>query len=74
MRWGAFIGITVITLMIAWYQWPKMNQGHRKDKAAFVVLSAAGWAFGIIVAAFPHLTSPMTLLDKLFEPLSDLLE
>lgn len=74
MKWGALLGITVIVACMVLYDWPKMNPKQKKEKAAFLGLTAMAWMFGLLLVLFPNLPSPSGLLSNLFKPLGRLLE
>lgn len=74
MKWGAIIGLTVIVGLIALYEWPRMDPKQRKEKRAFLILSAMGWLLGVLLVFFPDLPSPTDLIDTLYKPLGKIIE
>jgi len=74
MKWITIIGITICVFLIVWYEWPKMDQNQRKEKAACVVLTATGWLLAILLLFFPDMPGPTQMIDVLFKPLGKMLE
>lgn len=74
MKWGAVLGITVLVACIVLYEWPSMNPKQKKEKAAFIGLTAMGWLLGVLLVFFPDLPGPTQLFETIFKPLGKLLE
>jgi multisubunit Na+/H+ antiporter MnhB subunit len=74
MKWGWVIGLTVILLMIVWYEWPKMNPNQKKEKAAFATLSVLGWVLAVLLVFQPELPGPTQLVEFIYKPFGKLLE
>lgn len=74
MKWGAILWITVIVAFMVLFEWPKMNPKEKKEKAAFLGLSAMGWMLGVLLVFFPDLPNPTQLFDTIFKPLGKMLE
>ncbi|MCZ8515133.1 hypothetical protein O9H85_22470 [Paenibacillus filicis] len=74
MKWGAVLGATVILFLMALYEWPKMNQEPKKEKAVFVSLAAMGWILAVLLIFFPDMPGPTQLIDKIYKPLGRLIE
>lgn len=74
MKWGAIFGISLIIICIVVFQWPKMNQCQKKEKAALISLSVIGWILAILLLLFPNMSGPTQLIDAIFNPLGKLLE
>ncbi|MEY2196586.1 hypothetical protein AB7942_28300 [Neobacillus sp. BF23-41] len=68
------LAITVGVVLITLYEWPKINQNQKKEKAAFVTLTAMGWLLSILLLYFPDMPGPTQMIEKLFKPLGKLLE
>ncbi|WP_026564884.1 hypothetical protein [Bacillus sp. UNC41MFS5] len=68
------LAITVVVVLITLYEWPKINQNQKKEKAAFVTLTAMGWMLSILLLYFPDMPGPTQMIEKLFKPLGKLLE
>lgn len=71
--WGVF-WFSILVACMVWYEWPNFHPKQKKEKAAFIVLSAAGWLLGTLLMYFPDLPSPTQLLIVIFGPLGKLLE
>lgn len=74
MKWISVAGITVCVVLIALFEWPKMERYQKKEKAAFVTLTASGWLLANLLLFFPDIPGPTQLLDTIFKPLGKLLE
>lgn len=74
MKWGAVLGLTVLVALMVFYEWPTMNPKQKKEKAAFIGLTAMGWLLGILLVYFPELPSPTDLFDTIFKPFGKVLE
>ncbi|WML44223.1 hypothetical protein [Neobacillus sp. PS3-40] len=74
MRWGPVISSSLIILFIVLYQWPKIKKEQKKEKGAFIILTAFGWLLATLLFLFPDLPGPTELIDFIFKPLGRLLE
>ncbi|AWC30443.1 hypothetical protein ACRS6Y_13235 [Bacillus cytotoxicus] len=74
MKWLTIVGITVCVLVIALYEWPKMNHDQKKEKVAFITLTAIGYLLAILLLFFPDMLGPTQMIEKLFKPLGKMLE
>lgn len=74
MKWGPVLGNTMIIILITLYQWPKLDQHYKKDKAAFITLSVIGWLLANLLIFYPELPGPSKLIDNMYKPLGKLLE
>ncbi|MED3563904.1 hypothetical protein [Bacillus xiapuensis] len=74
MKWVSIVGITVIVAIMALFEWTKMKKNQKKEKAAFVTLTAAGWLLATLLLFFPDMQGPTQIIDKLFKPLGKMLE
>lgn len=74
MKWLMVAGITVSVVLIALFEWPKMNRNQKKEKITFVTLSAMGWILAILLLFFPDMAGPTQMISWLFKPLGKLLE
>ncbi|HET7580792.1 MAG TPA: hypothetical protein VFK33_16055 [Bacillales bacterium] len=68
------IGLTVIILLMAIYEWPKMEKQQKKERKAFIILSGLGWLLGVYLIYFPHSNGPTQWVGKLYQPLTALLQ
>ncbi|MDN3015893.1 hypothetical protein PH210_06685 [Paenibacillus sp. BSR1-1] len=73
MIWTVF-AITVGVVLLILFEWPKMKQNQKKEKAAFVTLTAMGWLLAILLVFFPDMPGPTQMIEKLFKPLGKLIE
>lgn len=73
MKIGPVVAITFLVCLMFLYQWPKMNQHLKKDKVAFVSLTAIGWSLAILLIYFPDIPGPNKLIQAIFEPLEKML-
>lgn len=74
MKWITVIAITVCVALVTLYEWPKMSHNQKKEKAAFVTLTATGWLLAILLLFFPDISGPSQMIEKLFKPLGKMLE
>ncbi|MDQ6601006.1 hypothetical protein [Bacillus salipaludis] len=74
MKWLAVIGITVCVVLIILFEWPKMEQNQKKEKTAFVTITAVGWILGILLLFFPDMPGPTQMIEVLFKPLGKMIE
>ncbi|MWV45694.1 hypothetical protein GRF59_18940 [Paenibacillus sp. HJL G12] len=72
MKWGTFIGVMVIIAAIFAYEWPRMKQLPKKDKAAFIALLSIGWILTLF--DLQNMAGPATVLETIFKPFSKLLD
>ncbi|MCQ6561750.1 hypothetical protein [Paenibacillus mendelii] len=74
MKWAAILGITVILVLMAMYEWPKMDKKMKKEKSAFVAITIIGWLLAMLLVFFPDMPGPTQLVDAIYKPLGKLLE
>lgn len=74
MKWGPIFGITFIVILIALYEWPKINSKQKKEKAAFVILALLGWLLTIVVLYNPDIPGPTQMIHLIFKPLGKMIE
>ncbi|WP_307340472.1 hypothetical protein [Caldalkalibacillus uzonensis] len=74
MRVGTIILVTVIVMLIALYEWPKINRHEIKEKRAFIVLTVMGWGLAVLLLYFPDLPGPNEWVGKIFGPLKKFVE
>lgn len=74
MTWISVVGITLCVVLITLYELPKIKKSQKKEKTAFVTLTAMGWMLGILLLFFPDLPGPTQLISKIFHPLGKILE
>jgi len=74
MKWLTIAGITLCVILMALFEWPKMDRHQKKEKAAFVTIVAMGWLLVILLLFFPEMPGPTQMIDKLFKPLGKMLE
>ncbi|MCY9666153.1 hypothetical protein M5X11_14450 [Paenibacillus alginolyticus] len=72
MRWSFFCGVTIAVLLICWFEWPKLKQKPKRDKAVFVSLILLVWLLSML--DLPRTPGPTTLLQFIFKPFKGLLE
>jgi hypothetical protein len=71
---GSVLAITVGVVLITLYEWPKINQNQKKEKATFVSITVMGWLLAILLLFFPDMPGPTQMVEKVFKPLGKLLE
>ena len=74
MKWGPLLGCTTLIILIILFQWPKLNQDQKKEKAALIILSALGWIMANLLLFFPDIPGPTELVDWIYRPLGKLIE
>lgn len=68
-----FISTLIIACMFL-FQWPKLNQNQKKEKAAFITLTLFGWLLINFLFIFPNTPGPTEFIDFMYKPLGRLLE
>ncbi|MBD0379507.1 hypothetical protein ICC18_05220 [Paenibacillus sp. WST5] len=56
------------------YEWPKIDRIQKKEKMAFVALTAMGCLLAILVIYYPEMSSPTQWVERIYRPLGKLLE
>jgi multisubunit Na+/H+ antiporter MnhB subunit len=74
MNWGAIMGIIVMFIIMALYEWPKINQNQKKEKVAFVVIISIGFTLAILLNMYPNMPGPTQLVEVIYKPFSKILE
>ncbi|HEY8342046.1 MAG TPA: hypothetical protein VIK75_03420 [Calditerricola sp.] len=68
MKWGLVAGLTAVVVALILYEWPKIDAGLKKERQAFLILTALGWLLGVALIVKPDLPSPSALIDWVFRP------
>ncbi|RYG72482.1 hypothetical protein EU245_10370 [Lentibacillus lipolyticus] len=74
MKWLMVLGIVVVAILMTLYEWPKINKEQKREKKAFVVLTAGSVILAVVLVYFPAMPGPTQLVDAIFKPLGKLLE
>lgn len=74
MKWGAVLGITIVVALLVLYEWPTINPQRKKERIAFIGLTAIGWLLGVLLVFFPDMPNPTQLFEAILKPLTRLLE
>jgi len=72
--WGTLFGITLITVCIFLFDWPKIEHKQKKEKITLIVLTAFGWCLAVLLVYQPDLPGPTQFIDTVFKPLGKMLE
>ncbi|PJN54407.1 hypothetical protein PAEVO_11280 [Paenibacillus sp. GM2FR] len=67
------VGITVLVLLMLFYQLPRIKSAERKEKAAFATLTGMGWVIASMYIIFPTMTSPAKIIDFLLVQLRNII-
>lgn len=67
-------GIAILLVLIALYEWPKIEPNQKKEKASFILLTVFSGGMLALVLLFPDLPGPNKWLITIFKPLGDLIE
>ncbi|WP_018130589.1 hypothetical protein [Effusibacillus pohliae] len=74
MKWGSVLAATVVVAFIVLYEWPKLQPNQKRERAAFVTVTAIGWLLAVLLIFFPDMPNPTDLVDAIYKPFSKLLE
>lgn len=72
MKWGAFFATAIVSIIIVLFQWPKMKQTKKKDKAAFIILLLIGLSLSML--NLPYIPGPVKWIEHVFKPFTKILE
>ncbi|MEW9699178.1 hypothetical protein [Paenibacillus sp. SI8] len=72
MNWTFFICITIASLLVAWFEWPKLKQKPKRERVIFVSLLLFVWVLSMF--DLTHTPGPTTVLQTIFKPFKGLLE
>ncbi len=72
MRWSFFCGVTITVLLIGWFEWSKLKQKPKRDKAVFVSLLLLVWLLSML--DLPNTSGPTRVLEFIFKPFKGLVE
>lgn len=74
MKWGALGSITTIVILMTLFEWPRIRQNRKKDKAAFIVVLSLVCMLAVLLTYFPGLPGPDDWVEAIYKPLGKLLE
>ncbi|GIO31288.1 MULTISPECIES: hypothetical protein [Paenibacillus] len=63
------LGITLLAAAIFAYDYPRLRTGAKKEKIAFAVITAAGWAIALLLMFFPRMPGPTELINYATRPI-----
>ncbi|MDR6551735.1 hypothetical protein [Paenibacillus qinlingensis] len=66
-----FSYVTLSVLLITVFQWPKLKQKTKQEKATFIIMLLLVW--GLSMLDLPHSPGPTTLISLVFKPFSELI-
>jgi Ca2+/Na+ antiporter len=72
MRWSFFFGVTIIVLLIFWFEWRKLKHNPKRDKAAFMALLLLVWLMSMMDLLYTP--GPTSALAIIFKPFKGLVE
>lgn len=72
MRWGSFLAVILVSVVILLFQWPKVKKAPKKDKWAFSIILIIGWTLSMF--DLPHINGPVTWKEMIFKPLGQFLQ
>ncbi|WP_085507647.1 hypothetical protein [Thalassobacillus devorans] len=73
MNWLSLFGVSLVVLLLFFYEWPKMNQNQVKEKRVFIFLIAGVWLVAVMLIFFPDVPGPIDLITFLFRPVENFL-
>jgi multisubunit Na+/H+ antiporter MnhB subunit len=74
MKTGFILGTLVLASLIFLYEWPRINQTQKKEKAVFIVLLSLGTILAMVLIWNPDLPGPTQMIDYIYKPLGRMLE
>ncbi|WP_339324603.1 hypothetical protein [Paenibacillus sp. FSL W8-0194] len=63
------LGVTLLVLLMFFYEYPRFRPENKKEKAAFTVLASAGWALAMLLMWFPRLPGPTEFINYVTKPI-----
>jgi hypothetical protein len=67
------LAVTVVSVLIVLFEWPKINRGRTREKAALLGFTVFGWLLWLMLIYFPDLPGPTHFVQYLFRPLGRML-
>jgi hypothetical protein len=74
VKFVAIFGLSLVVALYTLYEWPKINPEQKKEKIAFISLSAAGWVLAVLLLLYPEMPSHTRIIKIIYAPLGKLLE
>jgi multisubunit Na+/H+ antiporter MnhB subunit len=74
MEWKASLAVTVILLLIAWYELPKLPADQKIDKYAFFFVSGMAWILAVLLVFYPNVPGPTEWVQEVYKPLDNVLD
>lgn len=74
MRWAQVLGIAVLLLLMALFDWPKMSRNMKREKIAYASLAGMGAVLAVLLVYDPELPGPTQWLQVLYQPLVQIME
>ena len=71
MKFVGILGVTVILVLIFFFQWPVLKKNEKKVKTAFFSIMIVNWVLAVLLVIFPEMPGHVQMIDfiyKSFEP------
>ncbi len=73
MKWLGVAALTVLALVLAWYELPRLTAKMKRERTVFLVITVIGWGLGSLLIFFPEMPGLTQLMDFLYRPLYPLI-
>ncbi|MGP4108656.1 hypothetical protein [Virgibacillus sp. L01] len=70
MRLINVLMIIVVIILIIIYEWPKIDEGLKKEKRAFVIVTIGAVLLAVLLIYIPEMPGPTELVDWILGPLA----
>ncbi|MBM7564887.1 hypothetical protein [Paenibacillus sacheonensis] len=67
------LGVSLLTLLVVLYDWPRIQKNQVKERAVFTTLTLLGWLILLLVKLFPNMPGTTQLITAIYKPLSAML-
>jgi multisubunit Na+/H+ antiporter MnhB subunit len=73
LKWVGVAALTVLALVLAWYELPRLTAEMKRERTVFLVITVTGWGLGSLLIFFPEMPGLTQLVDFLYRPLYPLI-
>ncbi|WP_152397851.1 hypothetical protein [Paenibacillus cellulositrophicus] len=73
MIWMKVAGITVVVVIIACFEWVRLDIGRVRERVVLVSIAGLSWIAALMAVLFPEMPGPIRWVEWLYRPLSGLL-
>lgn len=74
IQWAMFLGLIALLAVMFLYEWPRISKRLKREKIAFVLLTALGAILATLLIFNPEMPGITQWIDNMYAPLIKMME